>query len=39
MSINEFDEDREISNIRADEIEIGRYEGLQEGIEEGLKEG
>ena len=34
MSIYEFDEEREMAIIRADERELGREEGRQEGREE-----
>ena len=36
MSIYEFDEEREMRLIRADEREIGREEGLEKGREEGI---
>ena len=39
MSIYEFDEEREMAIIRADERELGREEGREEGLEEGRKEG
>ncbi len=39
MSIYEFDEEKEIAIIRADERELGREEGREEGLEEGRKEG
>ena len=39
MSIFEYDEERELRIIRADEREMGREEGLKEGLEKGLEEG
>ena len=39
MSIYEFDEEKEMAIIRADERELGREEGREEGLEEGRKEG
>ena len=39
MSIYEFDEEREMAIIRADERELGREEGRVEGREEGKVEG
>ncbi len=35
MSIYEFDEEKEMAIIRADERELGREEGLEKGREEG----
>ncbi len=39
MSIYEFDEEREMRLIRADERELGREEGLELGRKEGLELG
>lgn len=39
MSIFEYDEEREMKLIRADEREIGHNEGLLEGIREGIMKG
>lgn len=39
MSIFEYDEEREMRLIRADEREIGHNEGLIEGINKGIIEG
>ncbi len=39
MSIYEFDEEREMAIIRADERELGREEGRLEGKAEGRTEG
>lgn len=39
MSIYEFDEEKEMAIIRADERELGREEGRVEGREEGKVEG
>ncbi len=39
MSIFEYDEEREMRLIRADEREIGHNEGLLEGIREGISKG
>lgn len=39
MSIYEFDEDREMAIIRADERELGREEGREAGKAEGRTEG
>ena len=39
MSIYEYDEEKELKIIRADERELGYEEGMEEGIKEGIKSG
>jgi len=39
MSIYEYDEEKELKIIRADERELGYEEGMEEGIKEGIKKG
>ncbi len=39
LSIYEYDEERELKLIRADERELGREEGLKQGMEQGMEQG